>query len=101
LLLNFVLEYAIRSVQKNRERLKLNGTHQHLAYADDDLIVGKNTDTIKKSTEALLDANKEVGLEMNPEKNRSKLMSPNQKHRMKTANRSFEDVGSSNIWEQH
>jgi hypothetical protein len=35
---------------------KMNGTHQLLAYADYDNIVGENTDTIKKNTEALLAA---------------------------------------------
>jgi hypothetical protein len=58
--------------------------------------VGENVDTIKKNTKALLDAIKEVGLEVNPEKSKYMLMSRGQKvgqnPSIKIANRSFEYV---------
>jgi hypothetical protein len=50
---------TIRRVQENQKGLKLNGTHQLLAYADEVNIVEENIYTIKKNA-ALLDASKEV-----------------------------------------
>jgi hypothetical protein len=49
--------------------LKLNGTHQLLAYTDDVNLLGDNIDTINKKTQTLFDVSKEVGLDINIEKN--------------------------------
>ena len=35
MLFNFALDYAIRRVRVNQDGLKLNGTHQLLAYGND------------------------------------------------------------------
>jgi len=43
MLFNFALEYTIRRVQVNQDGLKLNGTHQLLAYADNVNTGGKHT----------------------------------------------------------
>jgi hypothetical protein len=55
--------------------LKLNGTHQLLAYADDVILLGDNIDTIKKTTETLIDACKEVCLEINVDNTKYMLLS--------------------------
>jgi hypothetical protein len=58
--------------------------------------MGDNIDTLKKNTETLIDANKEVGLEMNVEKTKYMLLSRHQNtgqnRGIKVANRSFENV---------
>ena len=53
LLFNFALEYAIRRVQVNQDGLKLNGTHQLLAYADYVNILEGSVDTVNKKTQKL------------------------------------------------
>jgi len=44
--------------------LKLNGTHQLLFYADVS-ILGGSAHNLKENAEALIMANKEIGLEVN------------------------------------
>jgi hypothetical protein len=96
LFFKFALEYAFKKVQENQVGPKLNGTHQLLAYAGDVNLLGDNMDTIKKNTEALTDANKEVSLEINVERTKYMLLSRQQNvgqnRHMKRANRSFEIV---------
>jgi hypothetical protein len=58
--------------------LKLNGTHELLAYADDVNILGGSVNTVKKSAEALVVATKETGLEVNADKTKYMIMSRDQ-----------------------
>ena len=75
LLFNFALEYAIKRVQVKQDGLKLNGTHQFLAYADDVNILGGSVHTMKESAEALVVATYEIGLEVNADKTKYMVMS--------------------------
>ena len=54
LLFNFALEYATRRFQVNQDGLKLNVTHQLLAYADDVNILEGSIHTVKENAEALV-----------------------------------------------
>jgi hypothetical protein len=76
--------------------LKVNGIHRLLVYADDVYLLEDNIHILKKSTETLIDASKEVHLDVNTEKTKPVLMSDyknaGQNNNIKTANRSFENV---------
>jgi hypothetical protein len=91
LLFNFALEYGIRKVHENQLRqIKWDTSTVDVNP------LGDNIDTIKKTTETLIDASKEVGLEINVEKSKFMLLSRHQNvgpsRDMKIANRSFEKV---------
>jgi hypothetical protein len=59
-------------------------------------LLGDNRDTIKKNTDILIGASKEVGLEINVDKTKYMLLSRHQNvgqnRGIKIANRSFENV---------
>ena len=72
---NFSFEYAIKRVQVNQDGLKLNGTHQVLAYADDVNILGESVYTIKKKAEALVVAVKVIRMEVSADKTKYTVLS--------------------------
>jgi len=94
LLFNFALEYAIRRVQVNQDDLKLNGTHQLLAYADDVNKLGGSIPTLKENAEALVETTREIGLEVSADKTKYMVMSGDQNagrnHSVRTDNSTFE-----------
>jgi hypothetical protein len=102
LFFKFALEYAVRRVQVNQDGLKLDGTHQLLAFADDVNILGGSVHTVKENAEALVMATKEIGLEVNADKTKYMIMSRDQNagrsHSVKIV--PLKGWKSSNIWEQ-
>jgi len=75
MLFNFALGYSIRRVKVNRDGLKLNGTHQLLAYADDVNILAGSIHALKENAEALVAATRENGLEGSADKTKYMVMS--------------------------
>jgi len=76
--------------------LKLNGSHQLLAYADDVNILGGSIHTLKENSESLLPATREIGLEVNADKPKYMVMSRDQNagriHSVRNDNSTFDSV---------
>jgi len=76
--------------------LKLNGTHQVLAYADDVNILEGSIHTLKENAEALVAATREIGREVNADKSKYMVMSRDQNvgriHSVRTENSTFDRV---------
>jgi len=88
----------------NQETVKLNCTHHLIGYADDVNIVGGSILNLKKNAEALVVTNKEIGLEVNAEKNKYMVVSQDQNarqnHSIKMDNKFFESWNSSSTLKQ-
>jgi hypothetical protein len=89
LLFNFALECAIRKVQENEIGLEV-------VYANDVNLLGDSVNTIKENLETLLEASRNIGLEINAKKTKYMIMSryPNsgQNQNIRITNESFEKV---------
>jgi hypothetical protein len=76
--------------------LELKGTHQLFVYAGDINLLADSVNTIKEYTEILLEASRDIGVEINAEKTKYMIISrhPNsgQNHNIRIVNESFENV---------
>jgi hypothetical protein len=86
----------MRKVLENHVGLESNGTHQLLVCADDVNLLGDSINTIEKNIESLLQACRDVGLEINAEETKYMIMSryPNsgQNQNIRIANELFGSV---------
>jgi hypothetical protein len=75
---SFCFRICRQESQGNEASLELNGTHQLLVYVDNVNSLGDSVNTIKQKKETLLQANKDIGLEINAEKTKYTILSHHQ-----------------------
>jgi len=82
--------------------LKLNGTHQLLAYGDDVNILVGSIHTLKENAGALVAATRKIGREVNVDKTKYMVMSRDQNaghyHSVRTDNSTFEGLEEFKYW---
>jgi hypothetical protein len=66
---------ALSYIHVHQVGLELNGPHQLLVYADDVNLLGDSINIIKENTNTLLEASRDIGLEINAEKTKYMIMS--------------------------
>lgn len=87
MLFRFALEYASKGTHKNQEKVDLNGKHQFPVYADNITLPVESINIIMRSMNAVLNAAKGVGIAVNVQETRYKLMSHiGQNHNIKITN---------------
>jgi hypothetical protein len=85
-----------QEILKNQIGLELNRTHQLLVCTDDVNLLGNSINTIKEKTHTILEASRDVGIEINLDKTKYMIMSRHpksgQNQNIRIANESFESV---------
>jgi hypothetical protein len=74
----FYCENHVKQRKDTVEKMQTSLLLEEVVYADDVNLLGDNIDAIKKNMEILIDASKEVGLEVNTEKTKYMLLSRHQ-----------------------